>query len=40
MDAGGVVGAPIVSAPYGSSQLPANTPRMPVTAGDTCAHVQ
>lgn len=33
--AGPVVGNPVVSAPYGSSQLPENRPRLDVTAGDT-----
>ena len=37
MDAGGVVGTPIVSAPFASSQVPENMPRLPVTAGDTCS---
>jgi hypothetical protein len=32
---GPVIGSPVVSAPYGSSQLPANMPRLDVTAGDT-----
>jgi hypothetical protein len=33
--AGPVVGRPVVSAPFGSSQLPENMPRLPVTSGDT-----
>jgi hypothetical protein len=34
---GPLVGSPVVSAPFGSSQLPVNTPRLPVLAGDTSA---
>jgi len=33
--AGGEVGSPVVSAPFGSSQLPENRPRLLVTGGDT-----
>lgn len=33
--AGPVVGSPVISAPYGSSQLPANRPTLAVTSGDT-----
>src|SRR2546429_664718 len=33
--AGPVVGSPVVSAPYGSSQLPANRPALAVKSGDT-----
>lgn len=32
---GSVIATPVVSAPYGSSQLPANLGRVPVTQGDT-----
>jgi len=32
---GGVIASPVISAPYGSSQLPANRPRVDVLAGDT-----
>ena len=34
---GPVVGSPVVSAPFGSSQLAANMPRQDVTTGDTSA---
>jgi hypothetical protein len=30
-----VVGSPVISAPYGSSQLPVNKPTLTVTAGAT-----
>jgi hypothetical protein len=33
--AGPVIGSPVVSVPFASSQLPANMPRLDVTAGDT-----
>jgi len=32
---GPVIGSPAVSAPYGSSQLPANRPEVPVRSGGT-----
>jgi hypothetical protein len=32
---GAVIASPVVSAPYGSSQLPENKPTLPVTQGDT-----
>lgn len=32
---GAVIGSPVVSAPYGSSQLPANRPTVDVRSGDT-----
>src|SRR5215472_14204756 len=34
---GPVIGRPVISAPYGSSQLDVNMPEIPVTAGDTSA---
>ena len=34
---GPTIGDPVVSAPFGSSQLPVNMPRLPVLAGDTSA---
>jgi hypothetical protein len=33
---GQVIGSAVVSAPFGSSQLPENRPVLPVTAGDSC----
>jgi hypothetical protein len=33
--AGGLVGSPQVSVPFGSSQVPGNMPRVPVYGGDT-----
>ena len=37
MDAGPVVGRPVVSVPFTSSQVPENMPTVAVTSGDTCA---
>ena len=37
MDAGPVVGLPVVSMPFTSSQVPENMPTVAVTSGDTCA---
>lgn len=34
---GGVIAEAVVSAPFGSSQLPENVGHLPVTAGDTSA---
>lgn len=35
--AGPVIGEPVVSAPFDSSQVAASMPRVPVMAGDTCS---
>lgn len=37
MGGGSVIASPVISAPFGSSQLPANLDRLPVTQGDTCS---